>query len=210
MRVDKRAQDRAEKKVTNQTEKAEIVDFGSIKRMVAPRGWRYVKQESRGGIPDRKFESFKPEQDLDVEISAFYSGRPSDRKGADLLSRLLGGEVPYTLTPEEIKTLTMALGFTTLGDNQYSNSSPKGDRNYPVFNLTKAEVVKLNGRTVLQVTGNFQNDQATPVSEHDGYLFQARNDATIVEQIFFGAPTRGKYMKYHPEFQQVLKSVEWN
>ncbi len=198
--------------VTNQPTPPEITDFGSLKRVIGPPTWVKV-EEQLGGIGARQSQLFHPPETADVYINAFYRGLPIDKNGADYFGKLLTSSVPagttFPLTPEQIRALHVVLGLNTVGDNQFTNNEPKGNRNYPVFHLASAELVPLNGRTVLRAVGNFQNENGLPGNEYAGILFPSKTQPDEIEEIFFQAPTRGKYLRYLNAFEQTLKTVEW-
>ncbi len=198
--------------VTNQPTHPEIRDFGSLKRIVGPPAWLKVEEES-GGIGARQSHIFRTPEASDVCINAFYRGRPVDKETAVYFAKLLSSKVPEgttsALRPEHIRALHAVLGLNTVGDNQFTNNAPKGTRNYPVFHVTSAELTRLNGRTVLRVLGNFQNEEGLAGNEYAGILYPSKTHPDEIEELFFQAPTRAKYLRYLNAFEQTLKTVEW-
>jgi hypothetical protein len=199
--------------VTNQSVQAEITNFGSVKKVVGPPGWTKTI-DTPTSIGTRAGELFHPADDAGVNINVFYRGMPIDDKSANIFSLMLsahsGSASSRDLTADEIKSLATVMGFSTVGDNQYTNSAPKGSRDYPVFNLTAATLLAVNGRTVLKARGNFQNDKAVPGTDYEGFYFPARGNPTQIEQLFFQAPTRGKFLRFYGDWEKALKTVEWN
>lgn len=199
--------------VTNQPAQAEITNFGSLKKIVGPPTWKKIVERPTG-VGTRVGELLHPPEDVNVNINAFYRGLPVDETVANMFSLMLsahiGNNESRNLSPDEIKALRMVMGFSTIGDNQYTNSAQKGQRNYPVFNLTAAALVNLNGRTVLKCRGNFQNDNGVPGTDYEGFFFPSRNTPTQIEQLFFQVPTRGKFLRFAGDWEKALRTVEWN
>lgn len=209
---ERRAERRLEKMVTNQPAQAEISNFGSLKRIVGPPTWKKIVE--RPNLGTRVGELLHPPEDVDVNINAFYRGLPIDDKTANIFSLMLsahkGAGAARNLTADEIKSLATVMGFSTIGDNQYTNTAEKGSRDYPVFHLTGAALVDLNGRTVLKCRGNFQNNTGVPGTDYEGFFFSSRNNPAQIEELFFQAPTRGKYLRFAGDWEKALLTVEWN
>lgn len=194
--------------MANQQTRPEINNFGSLKKIVGPANWKKIVDEP-DGLATRRGELFHPAEDVDVNINVFYRGMPIDEKSANTLTQLLAGGGSRALTPDEIKSLATVMGFSTVGDNQYTNPAEKGSRDYPVFHMQSAELTSLNGRTVLKARGNFQNEKAVPGTEYVGYFFASKQNAQIVEELFYQAPTKGKFLRFTADFENCLKTVEW-
>lgn len=213
IRHESRIERRSTTMVTNQPAPAEIQDFGSVRKIVAPPGWKKIV-DTETSIGTRAGELFHPPEDVEVNINVFYRGMPIDEQTAQTFARLLGNKMESgqsrNLTEDEIRSLAVVMGFSTIGDNQYTNSSAKGSRDYPAFNLTAASVVELNGRTVLKCRGNFQNEKGVPGTDYEGYFFPSKGSPSQIEELFFQAPTRGKFMRFAGEWEKCLKSLEWN
>jgi hypothetical protein len=210
---ERRAEKRLGTMVTNQPAQAEITNFGSVKRIVGPPTWKKIV-DAPSSIGTRVGELLHPAEDVEVQINVFYRGMPIDDKTANIFSLMLSAHAGHggsrNLTPDEIKSLATVMGFSTVGDNQYTNTAAKGSRDYPVFHLTGAALVELNGRVVLKCRGNFQNDKAVPGTDYEGFFFQSRNNPTQIEELFFQAPTRGKFLRFAGDWEKALKTVEWN
>jgi hypothetical protein len=210
---ERRVEKRLGTMVTNQPAQAEITNFGSVKRIVGPPTWKKIV-DTPTSIGTRAGELLHPPDDAEVNINVFYRGLPIDDKSANIFSLMLsahiGAGASRNLTNDEIKSLGTVMGFSTIGDNQYTNSAAKGSRDYPVFNLTSAALVDLNGRTVLKCRGNFQNEKAVPGTDYEGFFFPARGNPTQIEQLYFQAPTRGKFLRFSADWEKALKTVEWN
>lgn len=199
--------------VTNQPTQAEITDFGSIKRLIAPPGW--IKDDDEpSSLSSRQTKQFHPQEADDVFITAFWRGNPVDEESAEyfrrLLERPLNEGQSYSLSVDEIKGLSAIMGFSTVGDNQHTNDSPKGTNSFPVFNMKGATLEVLNGRTVMRVEGTFQTEGGMPTNEFEGYFFQNRLNKTEIEELFFQSATRGKFIKYESAFRKSLKTIEWH
>ncbi len=191
--------------------KGEMTDFGQIKEITLPEGW--VEAPAEKGLSTVTLRMFHPEGKNDISINLYYRGQPLDEDSArtfhNLLSARAGSHAPEKLSPLEIRSLDRAMGYTTVGDNQYTNSARRGDRNYPVFNLATAEVLPVNGRTTLKVTGTFQDQNGMPLNEYCGYFIDADGQGKNVDEIFYQAKTRGKYMLHVKDFENTLKSIQW-
>jgi hypothetical protein len=213
IRHESRIERRPTTMVTNQPAPVEIHDFGSIRKIVAPPGWKKIVDKPTS-IGTRVGELFHPVEDVDVNISAFYRGMPVDDKSAQALAGMVLAHMPAgqsrSLSEDEIKSLATVMGFSTVGDNQYTNTSPKGSRDFPAFHLTSAAIVSLNGRTVLKCRGNFQNEKAVPGTDYEGYFFASKGSPSQIEELFFQAPTRGKFLRYQADWEKCLKTLEWN
>lgn len=199
--------------VTNQPSPVEIQNFGSVRKVVAPSGWKKLV-DSPTSIGTRSGELFHPPEDVDVNINVFYRGMPVDDEAAASFRRLLAVPLPHgqsrNLTEDEIRSLATVMGFSTVGDNQYTNPSAKGSRDYPTFHLSSAAVVSINGRTILKCRGNFQNEKAVPGTEYEGFFFPSKGTPSQIEELFYQAPTRGKFLRYTAEWEKCLKTLEWN
>jgi hypothetical protein len=192
--------------VANQKARPEIIEFGSLKKVVGPATWKKAVEEP--GMSARKAEYFHPPEDAEVSINVFTRGIAIPDDEAQAFANLLAGPEKAAIA-DEIKSIQVALGLSTVGDNQHTNSGQKGTRNYPVFNLTGANVVSLNGRKVLKVTGNFQNENGVPGTEFVGYFFASKADRQVIEELYYQAPTKGKFLRFANDFENSLKTVEW-
>jgi hypothetical protein len=156
---------------------------------------------------------FHPPQTPDVTINVFYRGNPIAAESSNALRRIQqdkpAANGPEKLSPDEIRELSQVFGRNTVGDNQYTNDAPKGSHDYAVFHINTAETFKLNGQTVLKVAGTFQDENAVPVTEYQGYLFESKDDPQQIEEIFFQAPNKDKYLQYVKLFEDSLSSLQW-
>jgi hypothetical protein len=213
IRHESRIERRPTTMVTNQPAPAEIHNFGSVRKIVAPPGWQ-KSMDSDSSIGTRTGQSFHPPDDVDVNINVFYRGMPVDDDSTAFFLKLLNTPLQHgqsrNLTDDEIRSLATVMGFSTVGDNQYTNSSAKGSRDYPAFHLSGAAIVSINGRVVMKCRGNFQNEKAVPGTDYEGFFFPAKGTPSQIEELFYQAPTRGKFLRYAGEWEKSLKTLEWN
>ncbi|MGH7192610.1 MAG: hypothetical protein ACREJM_03645 [Candidatus Saccharimonadales bacterium] len=196
--------------VANQPARAEITDFGQIKKLVAPPGWLAAEQRQQG-IGSSVLKLFHPPDADDVTLNVFYRGNPVAPEPAAYLSNLLKScsGTAQKLTPESIQALAPVFGISTAGDNQYTNTAAKGSRNYPVFNLKSAEIARLKERPVVRLSGNFQDENGNVTMEYRGIFIQSDMNSGDIEEVFYQAPNSARFLKYSAAADQALLSIEW-
>lgn len=185
-----------------------VNDRGPIQSIDMPAGWTQ-RDVQTGGIGNRSLETFAPPNEKDVGISVFYGGLPASAKSAQAFLRVLNDKPatdgPQRLTTSEIKELSEVMGRLQAGDNQYTNS---GKYRAPVFNLTDAYTMNVNGRTVLAVQGNFVDKDGKPSRGFNGVFVDSDGTGQRVQQIFLqGNPA--KLSQYQQQFQDTVASIEW-
>lgn len=195
-----------------QQAKAEISDYGEVKRLQSPPGW-ILKTQETGAMSPRACKLFHPPEMENITINVFFRGYPVSEEAIkalkELLERKQATNAPQDLSEDEIRDLSHVFGRNTVGDNQYTNDGQKGNYDYHVFHMLSAQTINLRGRTVIQVTGTFQDEHGTPTTEYSGYLFQSSVVPDNIEEIFFQAPTRELYDKHLKDFEESLTSLQW-
>lgn len=196
----------------NTPAQAEVTNFGTLKRIVAPEGWE-LEDSAEPGLSARRLKLFHVPGAREINISVFQRGAPISENSANYLLVLLKSkpamQAPQPLNLEEVLALTEVLGYSTVGDNQFTNDAKRGTRDYPVFAMELAETAMINGKTVLRVSGNFQDLQAISTMEYKGLYFTDGQSGRIVEEVFYQAPSRVPFLKHLPQFEECLKTIEW-
>jgi hypothetical protein len=190
---------------------AEIKDFGPLKSINAPPGWVLAEESGRGmSATVSKTFAPPPPNESDAAITVFYRGQPVTDAAAQTFRKVLDTKpAGRELTGDEIKTLADAMGYSNAGDNQFTNDAAKGTREYPVFHVATAVVSNLKGKTVLEVEGTFQDQNGMPTTEYRGFFIDSDGSGRVINEIFYQSRTKGKFMKYRPDFDKALKTLVW-
>jgi len=91
---------------------------------------------------------------------------------------------PKELLPTEIKNLVNVIGSTTAGDNQYTNSAKPPDPRSPAFHMLSAHLMPLNGKTVLEVQGNFVTNTGAKGKEFKGIFIPSGENGERIKEFF--------------------------
>ena len=198
--------------LSNTPAEVEVINFGQIGKIVAPQGW-VLEDAQEDSLSAKKLKLFHVADAREINITVYFRGAPVSDTSASRLLALFKAKpalkAPEQLSLEEVKSLTQVFGYSTAGDNQFTNEAKRGSDEFPVFTMELAETVQINGKTVLRVTGTFQNRQAVPTMEYKGIFFTDNESGRNVEEVFYQAPSRGKYLRYLSAFDECLSTIEW-
>ena len=183
-----------------------VENRGPIKQIKLPPGWVAGDIKS-GGIGQRLSEKFHPAAAEQLTITVFYRGLPVNPDDAAAFIELLRAKPANTgtqlLTPKEIRALRSVMGKSTAGNNQFTNPDPKIPR---AFNLRSAWTVKIKGKTLLVVDGEFI--AAVPLTEYQGIFADTDGSGQKVQEIFLSGPPDLFKTSLKP-FKDCLESIEW-
>jgi len=184
----------------------ELQNVGQIASVTVPDNWTKEEIAFHGGMGTPRCIEFQGDDQF--KVSFFYRGLPIDQGSANTLSDLLQRKRafagPEELTAEEIVSLTMVFGLSTVGDNQYCNPTPPGSDGEPAFRMDRAETLSLNNRTVLFVKGAFRLGKC-----FCGIYAQSGEHNTVIEEVFLESEDSGNFLEYELRFQSVLASIKW-
>ncbi len=117
--------------------------------------------------------------------------------------------------PKEIRELAEVMGSGTVGNNQFTNKVAAGSKSAPTFHLRSAHTMKLNGKTVLSVQGDFvepQDPLRKPVNAYEGIFVDGGIDPCTgrrkIQEVFMHGPA-SRLMLYRKQFVNTLNSIEW-
>src|ERR1700752_3519185 len=124
------------------------ISCGPIKRISISDEWTESEAPPEVLLA-RQMIKFQPSNVNDIEITLFNRGLPPDPDALNDLRAILDlSNKDMDLEAEHVASLSPIMGTNNAGDNQYTNPSEKGQYSYPVFNLTAANIVNINGRRV--------------------------------------------------------------
>lgn len=196
-----------EASMSRATERLTVNDRGPIKSMQLPEGWS-LSDTVTGGIGQRLQEKYSPGDGSDTTLSVYYRGLPLNDQGADAFKQILASKPADSrsevLTPREIRLLKDVMGPLTIGNNQYTND---GSTAPPNFHVGVAATTKINGKTVLEVDGNFVDSNGNPVNHYRGIFADANGDGKVVEQVMLeGTDQFSKHLK---SYKEAIHSIQW-
>ena len=184
----------------------EINKIGCVSSATIPKGWVELPRQP-DLLSDNWVRTFKFEANKSIEMSFYYRGMPVDKESARYLKNLLEAKPATTgdekLSPLEIKTMEVVMGYMNAGDNQYTNPSVNG-REAPVFDLTHALTRHINGKTVLYVQGSFKNGK-----NYAGIFYIADSTGQVIEEFMIHAPNKHILKEQLEAFEKVLDSLRW-
>jgi len=173
-----------------------------------PETWKSSSGD-RGTMKMTIFSSPKDSADLVL----FDRGAPLSDLSAKAFNKLLSENAnltkPKELLPTEIKNLANVMGGTTIGDNQYTNTVKPPDPRSPVFHILSAHLMPLNGRTVLEVQGNFVSETGAKGKEFNGIFIPGGKDGERVKEFFLQADNLTDATIHQKEYKQSLQSIKW-
>jgi hypothetical protein len=126
-----------------------------------------------------------------------------------LLQDNSGLRVAKTLLPTDIKNLTEVLGTSTAGDNQFVNSLKPPDQRAPAFHLLSAQLIPVNGKTVLEVRGHFFDQSGAKGKEYGGIFVSSGADGTSIRELFLQADDLSTFSKHEMEYRRAVQSIKW-
>lgn len=178
-----------------------IENIGCLKKASIPDGWMELPRPMEE-LSDSRQRKFTSAADKDVELVFYFRGQAIDSNSATLFKELIQAKPAQSgeekLSPAEIISMQILMGFEHAGNNQYTN--PESAR----FNLLSAGTKQVSGRTVLCVRGNFQNGK-----HYAGVFFNADPEHELIEEIILQAPSTNKLSKYLDTLESVLSRIEW-
>lgn len=127
----------------------------------------------------------------------------------DILSANANLKNPKALNPDEIKNLAEVMGSTTAGDNQYVNPYKQPDPRSPAFDLKSAELVSVNGRTVLEVKGNFFDNTGRPGKEYRGIFVPSGANGASIKEFFLQSQDKASFGKHEKDYEDAVHSIKW-
>jgi hypothetical protein len=186
----------------------QLHDIGQIKCVWVPDHLAEFSSDSDELIGARWSKVFKAKDGSDRKLTFFFRGLPIDDKSARYFLELLqdkpANNGPQQLSAEEIKSLFMVLGLSTVGNNQYSNPAPAEALMPPAFQLEIAETIAVNGKTVLRVSGCFRGG-----THYRGIFFPGSYDGRIVEELFCQSEDKERLKEIIDDLDGVLKTIDW-
>lgn len=199
--------------VTNQEERAEIRNFGEVQVLTAPAGWVLESGNTRR-VSTRVMHSFHPPRLDNVMIAVLYRGAPISADAAAVLKAILNEKPAASgaqpLSGDEIRGLTQVFGLGSVGDNQYTNDDAGVGGECATFKMAEAATCKIGGRTVIRVVGAFQDENGVALNHYCGFYISSRKNSGRVEEIFFQAPNKDRYLEFFPVFESCLLSLKWS
>ena len=148
-----------------------------------------------------------------ASLVLYDRGAPVNEQSATAFKKLLSDNAHLDkskeLLPTEIKNLSQILGSTTAGDNQYSNPSKPPNPRSPAFHLLSAHLMPINGKTVLEVQGNFVSETGAKGKEFKGIFVPTGKDGDRINEFFLQADNAIDAAKHQREYKQTLQSIKW-
>jgi hypothetical protein len=141
-------------------------------------------------------------------LGVFDRGATVGEAAADAFSKLLK-QHKNALAAEDIKALTQVLGTSGVGNNQHVNSTPHPSYRAPVFLLDNAQVVTVNGRTVLEVQGKFVDEKANLLNFFLGIFIASEITPRKIQEIFLQAANEKEFLACQDVYTDCLQSIEW-
>lgn len=186
--------------------KQELAD-GPIKSVDIPTSWsRSSRYEDAVG----SIVNFKPAAGK-ASLTSLEHNRPISEQAKQDFKKLLEENTATTkmLTPGQVRSLSEVLGERHMGDNQYTNPAKYPAADAPLFKLTNAQVMKVNGRNVLEVEGSFMDQNGQPTELYRGVFSPSGKDGNKVNEFFLAAPSREELVQQDSAYRKAIKSIEW-
>ena len=156
--------------------------------------------------------SFKS-PDNTTEMTLFNRGVPLSAAGSqaynDALQKAESGKLPQVLQPSTIKTLAEVMGRSTVGDNQYVNAIKPPDPQAPAFHMLSAQFVSINGKTVLEVQGNFVTDSGAKGKEYKGIFVPGGTNGNTVQEMFVQSDNLANFTNHQRDYKNTINSIRW-
>jgi hypothetical protein len=189
-----------------------------IKSISLPSGWNLARKQSSKNRQSQ-LEIYRLPTDPWFQIDLCYRGEPASQASSTAFACLLDSKPAdcrcEVLMPKEIRELAEVMGSDTVGNNQFTNKQAAGSKCAPIFHLRSAQTMKLNGKTVLSVQGDFvepQDPERKPVNAYEGIFIDGGIDpdtgARKIQEVFMHGPA-SRLMLYRKQFVDTLKSIEW-
>ncbi len=168
-------------------EKLMVENYGSIKTMPFPPGWKQDESNLNSDKPRHVVAVHHPTFEK-VQFGFYNRGQAISRYIAIEFSTVLQ-MTPHALTAYEIEIIEPIL--RTLAD-------PSS------FKIESIETILLNGRTVIKVEGLWL---ISGLRER-GYFFAADDRGEYVQELHFFAP-RTEYEDLLPQIMECVNSIKW-
>lgn len=184
---------------------------GPFKSIALPSSWKRQTYRIAGsGRPELPVIAFYPIDTSDTEMSVFFRGRleseDNGRNFAELLHHhVKSGSTRAALSPGQIKNLTEILDLA--GFNQYSFSAEEHGF-APDFNLRSAELVTIDGKAIVSVTGEFCTNQQCD-TWYTGCFVDADGSGRKVYEFFLRSTNRESFFKFLKNYNDAVASIEW-
>lgn len=185
------------------------VNVSGIKSVDVPNSWTQTTDSYLGGRG--LVSTFSPGGNSDMVLSVLDKGtrlNADQSKNLDsVLSLADSNGRPKVLLPSQIRSVTDALGKTTVGDNQYVNTAKPPDPAAPVFKIMAAQVITVDGRPVIEVEGQFLDENGQRLKDYIG-IYGKGEDGKI-NQMFMQTSSKDEYLKGRKIYKDALQSLDW-
>jgi hypothetical protein len=159
-----------------------------------------------------KETTFSPTGDPNkLQISLFDSVRDINDSSMATYRALLqkSAGASRVLLPQDIRNLDCVMGLSTQGDNQLTNPAKYPDPRAPVFNLSSAQLINVNGRALLEVQGNFVDRNNKPTNYFRGVYIPSDGHGSHITKLFVQSPDKVDFAKGEAVYRKALQSLEW-
>lgn len=195
-----------------------INDYHYLKSFTVPDSWQQV-DAFENEFNTETLLAFSPKKNPEVRLELYYRGFPLSPTGSkafrDALVKspvlLFDENKKNNLLSRELKSIvSLQEVLGNVGNNQLANkyTGIQG----PCFYLVRLESLIWKEMPVLAARGYFKDpEDGKRGAEFCGFYIDAIRQAPIcrAEEIYLQAPTEELQLKYIPDFQQSLASIEW-
>lgn len=184
------------------------IGIAGIRSMDLPDSWSQTREvyQTRG---DRM--TFTPAGQGDLALTVINKGRSlNDTQLANFDAVLATADQsgrPKVLLPSQIRSITDALDKTTVGDNQYVNSARPPDPTSPVFKVTSAQVITVDGRPVVEIEGQFLDENGQRIKDYIGMF--GKIEGNKVGQVFVQSSSKDEFIRGRKVYKDALSSLDW-
>lgn len=191
---------------------------GAIKKMKLPELLSEHGEQIGGYGSENWSHSYRIPGQRYPEITFRYSGFPLFGSSLDAFRSVLaaGPQIVFDVNNDQyngveskkiVQSISPALGNS--GDNQICNEEIGLDG--PMFQLEEMEVLEIQKKPVLRVSGWFHNPEMEPKVYLNCIFIDAdpKSDECRVEELYLQAFPQDLYRKHLPDFDQVLSSITW-
>lgn len=183
---------------------------GPIKSIDIPNSWTRTDHYD-GGVGATV--TFKAPGEK-ASINSLERTRPISDHAAEEFKKLLDANdnltSPKMLLPAQLRSLTEVLGSGQMGDNQYTNPEKYPSPNAPLFKLTNAQFLNVNGKTVVEVEGSYMDEKGRPTEFYRGIFAPSGKDGDRVNELFLAAPSQQDLLSQESNYRKALKSLKWH
>lgn len=186
------------------------ISFGSLVSIGIPAGW--MRSQERAVLPALLLK-FAPNANSRNGIFVHDAGLPLGPASAKAIQEVYGANAniaaPVALTPEQIAGLSPELG--NVGDNQYSNKTKPPSNDAPLFQVSSAQAVPVNGKMFVKLEGNFI-DLATgqPRVFFIGLFSPSDIGDRRMISIYAQSQDANEFAMLREVFEAATKSIVWN